>query len=72
MIQVMVAYVDPDRLSKTEDLGYVQFDGKVALPAPHWELPINVKSIKDMALVLCQIGDRVIMLAKGLTTATCI
>ncbi|KAF4334795.1 hypothetical protein FBEOM_11362 [Fusarium beomiforme] len=63
---VMVAFESPDRLSKTAELKFVQFDKSASL-LPNWDLATNPRKILDVCLGTCKLGDGAFVLYEGLT-----
>lgn len=61
---VMVAFIRPDRLTKTEDLNFVLFDKEATLRGD-WRLATNPQKILDVSLGTCPRGDGVFVLYKG-------
>ena len=62
---VMVAFDRPDRLTKTEDLNFVEFHGKRIERNGRWNTEANPKKILAVELGTCTLGDGVLILYEG-------
>lgn len=62
---VMVAFTKADRLTKTEDLNFVEYDGRTATLNGEWNLPTDPEIITAVELGTTPLGDGAFILYKG-------
>ncbi|RHZ62475.1 uncharacterized protein CDV56_108640 [Aspergillus thermomutatus] len=62
---VMVAFVRPDRLTKTEELNFVEFKGRDAKLNGDWDVEANPQRILAVELGTCSLGDGAFILYEG-------
>jgi hypothetical protein len=59
---VFAAFQPPDRITKTEDLGFLNITGSTAILDSSWSLSTNADKILDIAFGTCDLGDGVFVL----------
>ncbi|KAF7615700.1 hypothetical protein F9C07_2285063 [Aspergillus flavus] len=62
---VMVAFVRPDRITKTEELNFVEFKGKEAKLNGNWTVPADPERILAVELGTVSTGDGAFILYEG-------
>lgn len=62
---VMVAFVRPDRITKTEELNFVEFKGKEAKLNGNWTVPADPERTLAVELGTVSTGDGAFILYEG-------